>query len=329
MLSDWYAQSNAEFEGGNQRLETVLRVSKEHGAWLVLPDAPNLRLVFEENMALLADWLVQSGVTVVTLGSGLPAAASWSGSVFELGSFTQSDKLLDNTVLLQTESMRGMFGVKDSDKAKWQSALLVLDYWPNSARRIATWSPNVLAAPIMLMRIPPPPPQIMVKSVDVVCVGGYSPRRAAMLQLLTTEGLSVAWCHHMQSVEQNRQLMATARVWFNCHFYEQDTDTLELHRLVQAAGQPCAVVSEITADAKLMNIMAPAVQFFYSPDTLVTVCKHARDNWEELSKKANAWWSSQQVANILSAILKTAATPSRMLDVSEHNENKGPLKLGF
>lgn len=291
-----------------QRLHAALILAHKNGVTIVVPH--NEFNTFENNIVLWRLWFIQIGAKHVYVQ---PTRPENDELIIEVAHLCTSAPT-SNTLLMQTEKRYGALGWKtvENARAMWGNALLVLECFSTAAHTLIHTGgmQNVMFFPSVLMDVEYAPPQegLDSKDFDVLFVASRTPRRIHIFNELLQNGLKVAWAQHVKRVHESQELMKRCKVWLNVHA-TTDMPDFTMHRVVQAAGQPIITVSEHGDDPIMEAGLGDAV-VLCSIDTIVATCKHAAENWLELSTKASAWWKNQEVRNVLKHVLNNVTNPA-------------------
>lgn len=158
-----------------------------------------------------------------------------------------------------------------------------------------------------LTRIAPAP----VKDIDVLFVGIYHPRRAAILDRLHAAGLNVVAVGGGSWAEERDALYARAKIVLNIHMY--DAQVLEIVRISYLLANRICVVSESGKDEALEAPLREGVAFA-DYEYLVETCVALLADDERRARLAETGFqafSAMDQTAMLERALKTSGLPSR------------------
>lgn len=281
-------------ETAQQRLIAAAILAQQHGVTIVVPH--NEFNTFENNIVLWRMWFIHIGAKHVYVQPTRPLNDEL---IVEVAHLLKSAPT-QNTLLMQTEKRYGALGWKtvENAQAMWGSALLILECFSSAAHTLISVGgmQNVMFFPSVLMDVEYAPPALD-KDLDVLVVASPTQRRIQIFKELDQSGLKVGWATQVRRVYESQGLMKRAKVWLNVHA-NSDMPDFTMHRVVQAAGQPIITVSEHGDDPVMEAELTDAV-VLCGIDSIVSACKHAVENWLELSIKASKWWEQQEVRQVL------------------------------
>ncbi len=70
------------------------------------------------------------------------------------------------------------------------------------------------------------------------------------------------------------ELISRAKIGLNCHFYDEKTTPLEIHRIMEMISTYTLVLTARSGDKWLDNIMSPIVTFYDNEEDLILKFRH-------------------------------------------------------